>query len=155
MISTPEPRDEPNLIRLFTDPEVRRYLGGPLSQEAAELRVADLIEKGSDGVIREDGEAVGLIWLTLHHSGKDTELSYVLLPEWQGKGVAFRACTEALRFAFHEVGLERVVSETQAANKRSIALLERLGMKEESRLERFNAEQVIYSIYVDDFRIDG
>lgn len=149
MLSSPEPRDAPAMVRLFTDPEVRRYLGGPLSQEAAESRAKGLIEDGEVRVIREDGEAIGLIWLSPHHGGSDIELSFVLLPEWQGKGVAFRACTEALRFAFREGGLERVVSETQAANQRSIALLERLGMTEEQRLERFGAEQVIYVIRAD------
>ncbi|QJE98926.1 GNAT family N-acetyltransferase [Luteolibacter luteus] len=150
MLPAPEPRDAPTLVRLFTDPKVRRYLGGPLSQEAAEVRVAGLIEGAGAGagagVIREDGEAVGLIWLSPHHGSDDMELSFVLLREWQGKGVAFRACTEALRFAFDQLGLERVVSETQVANKRSIALLERLGMNEDRRLERFGEAQVIYAI---------
>lgn len=148
MTAHPEPRDAPVLIRLFTDPEVRHFLGGPLSRAAAEERATGLIHGTDHGasVIREGRDAIGLIWLSPHHGGKDIELSYVLLPEWQGMGHASRACASALRHAFEVMGLPRVVSETQAANSKSVALLERLGMQPERRLERFGAEQVLYSI---------
>ena len=75
----------------------------------------------------------------------------VLLPEWQGGGHAFRACFAALKEAFGCRGLTRVVAETQSANRRCVALLERLGMKLELKLERFGAEQSLYAIRREDF----
>ncbi len=71
-------------------------------------------------------------------------MSYELLPEYWGKGYATEAVEAALGYAFVDLGLERVVAETQAANERSCRLLERLGMKAERKLERFGAKQVIY-----------
>lgn len=43
-----------------------------------------------------------------------------------------------------ETELTSVIAETQLKNKPSCQLLERLGMKEEERLERFGEMQVIY-----------
>ncbi len=51
-----------------------------------------------------------------------------------------------LHYAFDEVKLEAVISETQAKNEPSIKLLKRLGMTLDSTLERFGEQQVIYMV---------
>ncbi len=151
IISELAPCDAGPVIRLFTDPEVRKFLGGPLTPPEAEARAGRLVSeacRGSVWAIRDPGdenrEAIGLVWLGEYRDGVDLELSYALLPEWQGRGLAYRACLEVLSIAFDTRAVNRVVAETQSANARSIALLERLGMKLERRLERFGAEQSIY-----------
>jgi [ribosomal protein S5]-alanine N-acetyltransferase len=147
LLARPSESDHANLVRLFTDAGVRRYLGGPLSEDAAVQRASFLIDRPPDHVwgIRPAAgqDAVGIVWLTPHHEG-GIELSFVLLPEWQGRGLAFRACSEALCLGFGELGLARIVSETQAANTKSIALLRRLGMRVERSLQRFGAEQLLF-----------
>lgn len=87
---------------------------------------------------------MGIVWLTPHHE-VDIELSFVLLPEWQGRGLACRACSEVLRIGFGELRLTRIVSETQAANAKSVTLLQRLGMRLERRLQRFGEEQLLFA----------
>lgn len=150
LLDLPTPTDAEPLIRLFMDPSVREYLGGALSREDAERRVHGIIAGEGDGLVRairsESGAAIGLVWLSPHHGGPDTELSFVLLREWWGRGHAFEATSEGLRHAFEVLRLPKVVSQTQSANRRSIALLERLGMTLERRLLRFGAEQSIYAI---------
>ncbi|MCW1914910.1 GNAT family N-acetyltransferase [Luteolibacter sp. GHJ8] len=150
LLFSPHPDDREAFIRLFTDPELRRYLGGPLSLPQAELRADSIIvgEEAGLSVIRPapDHEAIGLIWLSPYHDSVETELSFVLLPDWQGRGFAFRAASEALMIGFRDLDLPRIVSETQAANVASIALLKRLGMRLERRLERFGAEQLLFAI---------
>jgi ribosomal-protein-alanine N-acetyltransferase len=149
-LDPPCPADSPALIRLFTEPAVRDYLGGPLSFPDAERRVAGILadRSGQVQVIRpESGAAIGLIWLALHHGGPDFEISVVLLPEWEGGGHAYRAARQILSRAFDELALPRVVAETQAANSRCIALLKRLGMKREQSLQRFGATQLLFAIH--------
>jgi ribosomal-protein-alanine N-acetyltransferase len=153
LLSNLLPRDADPVIRLFTDPEVRRYLGGPLTRADAESRMEQLLSDASTGrvwAIRRDpdegSEAIGLVWLEQHRNGIDLEVSFVLLPEWQGRGFAFKACREALAFAFESLSAERVVAETQSANARSIALLNRLGMTLEGHLWRFGAEQACFTM---------
>ena len=46
-----------------------------------------------------------------------------------GEGYATEAAKRALQFGFEELGLEEIVSFTVAANRRSRAVMERIGMK--------------------------
>jgi RimJ/RimL family protein N-acetyltransferase len=78
LLSNLLPRDADPVIRLFTDPEVRRYLGGPLTRADAESRMEQLLSDASTGrvwAIRRDpdegSEAIGLVWLEQHRNGKD------------------------------------------------------------------------------------
>ncbi len=122
--------------------------------EAAASRAEAIIADpgGQVQVIRPDtGEAVGLVWLAPHHDEPDLELSLVLLPEWQGRGHAFRAASQILHHAFHQRGLPRVVAETQSANRRCGALLLRLGMVLERSFQRFGAEQSLHAIRREEF----
>jgi RimJ/RimL family protein N-acetyltransferase len=64
-------------------------------------------------------------------STPEVELFYKLGRPFWGKGYAFEAAREVLRYAFEELRLTRIVTCTHAANLRSIALLHRLGMRVE------------------------
>jgi ribosomal-protein-alanine N-acetyltransferase len=95
--------------------------------------------------LKSDGEFVGMVSLGVHHDGTDTEISYLLLPEWWGQGYAKEAVRAVVDLALGDLGLPRVVAETQTANVASCRLLESLGMRLERRVERFGAEQAIYA----------
>jgi RimJ/RimL family protein N-acetyltransferase len=56
------------------------------------------------------------------------EIGWRLAFEHWGKGYATEAARVALDFGFSEAGLEEIVSFTVPANRRSIAVMERLGM---------------------------
>jgi ribosomal-protein-alanine N-acetyltransferase len=73
------------------------------------------------------------------------EMSYALFPVFWGRGLATEALTQASRLAFSELGLPRIMAETQAKNLRSTSLLKRIGMTEERRVFRFGEEQIIYA----------
>lgn len=150
LVNSCTPADFEDITRLFTDASAREFLGGALDEETAHGRASKILES-TDGVwaIRKAetlDSLAGLLWLAPHHHGTDTEVSYVLLPEATGHGHATHAVLWALRHAFENLGLERVVAETQTRNLRSVRLLERVGMKLESSLVRFDEAQSIYAI---------
>ena len=89
---------------------------------------------------------LGLLSFTTHHNGTDTELSYQFLPEHWGSGYTQEAAEELIRYGFGDLGLDRIVSETQEANVRSRKLLARLGMSLESTGERFGVTQTLYGL---------
>lgn len=58
-----------------------------------------------------------------------TEVGWRLARSAWGRGYATEAARAALRFGFGELGLEEIVSFTALTNRRSIAVMERLGMR--------------------------
>lgn len=143
------PGDLPFLSRMFTCPEVRRFLGGPVDADKADGRSENWIARSFSEPIwairrRPDQAFLGWIILDEHHEGEYMELSYALLPEHWGEGYATEALQLALHRALTDHGLHEVVSETQARNEKSTALLARVGMTEYKRLVRFGEEQVIF-----------
>lgn len=60
------------------------------------------------------------------------EVGWRLAKPFWGRGYATEAARLALDFAFHDLGLDEVVSFTVAANLRSRAVMERLGMQHEA-----------------------
>ena len=142
------PSDIPAAMPLFTDPRVRAYLGGPVSEETARERLAQRCEPGEGeryfAVTLSDGTFVGLIELAPYYDGVRTELSYMFLSDFWGRGLASESIRRVLAYCRTQMKLEQVVSETQAANARSRAMLERLGYIMSEKLVRYGAEQCVY-----------
>jgi RimJ/RimL family protein N-acetyltransferase len=60
------------------------------------------------------------------------EVGWRLAADYWGRGYASEAASAALRHAFTTVRLEEVVSFTVPANRRSVAVMERIGMTSSS-----------------------
>ena len=138
-------------MALFLDPVVRRYLGGPIAPERAtaiaEALPYDSADRGSRAIrLNDDDRLVGLISLSAHHDGSDIEISYMLDPQIWGRGVATAVLRGVIARCGDDLGLDRLVAETQEANAASRRVLEKVGMRPIKTLERFGAPQVIYSI---------
>ena len=73
------------------------------------------------------------------------EVSFVLMPEAQGSGLARAAVAAALLEAWL-LGLAQVVAETQTANTRSVRLLEALGFTAWKEVVRFGKAQTVFVI---------
>jgi len=144
--------DYNDLKKLYKNHEVRKYLGGATDDELIlRNKFAEVLESSSNAyywVIKSinNNEFVGLVTLDKYHDEKNIEVSYQLLPEWWGSGYATEVLNAVIDYSFAELGLIKLVAETQTANISSCKLLERVGMKLESHLDRFNAKQSLYSI---------
>jgi RimJ/RimL family protein N-acetyltransferase len=128
--------DLPAYAALNSDPEVARYLGGPLSRadsdDIAEWAQERYAAEGL-GLLaverRTDGEFVGMCGL--HHQSSvpdDVEVAWRLARAHWGAGYATEAATAWLDHGFTRLGLERVISITDPPNLRSLAVMHRLGM---------------------------
>ena len=93
---------------------------------------------------RQDA-AIGLMVLNPHKDGADYEVSYIFSHSSWGQGFATEATAQIVDHALNDLGLKRVIAETQSANAASCRMLAKLGFSEEARLERFGAEQVIFA----------
>jgi RimJ/RimL family protein N-acetyltransferase len=86
------------------------------------------------------------------------EVGFVFHPDFQGKGYATEASIAVLDLAFAELGLHRVYGRADARNAASIALMKRLGMRQEAHFvhnEIFKGEwgdEVYFAILEDEWR---
>ncbi|GGY44938.1 GNAT family N-acetyltransferase [Streptomyces tanashiensis] len=136
--------DVPAVTRLWTDPEVRRHLGGPVIESVIRIRQRRIVgAAGFHAVVRaEDGVLLGLV--TVEDAGRngETEVSYQFLPEHWGRGYAREAVGAAVARALESA--PSVVAVTQEANHRSRRLLESVGLEHAESFVEWDAHQVLY-----------
>ena len=118
------------IVRMFTDPAVRGYLGGPVPEEKARSNLSGpLGERWGSFLITlsESGTVVGSCMLD--RDGQEFEISYQLLPEHWGHGYAREAVTRVVDWAWKSTEARHIVAMTQTANAASVRLLEVVGMR--------------------------
>jgi RimJ/RimL family protein N-acetyltransferase len=127
-------------VELCADPEVMRFLGGPMSRRGAaqvSQRIADHWEAYGFGlwaaVEPVDGRVAGFTGacLTAWHPSYSHEVEVGWrLARWSwGRGFATDGARLALEPAFRELALDHVYSFVTPRNVRSRAVVERLGMR--------------------------
>ncbi|MFI8293521.1 GNAT family N-acetyltransferase [Streptomyces sp. NPDC085614] len=136
--------DVPAVTRLWTDPEVRRHLGGPVAERIVRIRQQRVVgAPGVHAVVRAaDGVLLGLVTVEPDARDGETEVSYQFLPEHWGRGYAREAVAAAVEQALEST--PGVVAVTQEANVRSRRLLEAVGMIHTASFVEFDAHQVLY-----------
>ena len=87
---------------------------------------------GYQCAIRVDGVLAGVVG---HHCidwpNRLTSLGYWLAADHQGRGIMTDACRTLIDFAFEELDLNRVEISAAAGNRRSLAVIARLGLVDE------------------------
>jgi RimJ/RimL family protein N-acetyltransferase len=131
------PQDLDPLSRLYSDPEVTRYIGGLKTREQAAEMLHDRILAYYDqhpglGVWateeRAGGAFIGIHLLNHIHGEPDIQVGYVLSREHWGRGYATEMCVALLRYGFAELGLPRIVAITDRPNVASQRVLIKAGL---------------------------
>jgi RimJ/RimL family protein N-acetyltransferase len=142
--------------RIFSDPEVVRFLGDgkPLSRVDAWRQMAVILghwELRGYGMWaveeKQSGALIGRIGFWQPEGWPDFELGWTLGREWWGKGYATEGARAALSFAFEDLDREHVVSLIHPENRASIRVAERLGERLEGQTEIFGHAALIYGIH--------
>jgi len=141
--------DTPFLVDLISDPDVRKYLGGvvPEADRPEVVRRYFLETSGAHKWLVESRVghlSLGMVFLGPYRDADDLELSYQFSREAWGQGHGGEAAGRVCSYAREVLCLDHLMAETQTANAASCRLLERLGMVEMRRMERFGASQSIY-----------
>ncbi len=79
---------------------------------------------------KDEGVLIGHVALKMLDQ-QQAEFGFTFSRAYQGKGLAFEAASRLLKYLFTEMGLHRVIAVTDCENEKSIALLNRLGMRRE------------------------
>lgn len=130
--------------RMFTDPEVMRYIGrfphSSIEQTRQKLSSNQRLFPEQGGVrwaitLRERDAFIGSCghW-RLMKEHRRSEIGYDLLPEYWGKGIMTEALRAALRFGFVSLQLHSTEAQIDPENQRSRQVLERLGFRQDGLL---------------------
>jgi RimJ/RimL family protein N-acetyltransferase len=149
------PDDLPTLIRLRSDDDVSRYIGGQRMQspKAIEQRfrfyLACQAQRGYGMSLllrKTDGEVMGWGGLQPLEETGEIEVGYGFdKPHW-GQGYATEMAAAWLRFGFERAGLERIVAVAIPENTASRRVMEKLGMRYERDAEHYGNKCVFYAI---------
>lgn len=147
-------RDAGAVLEVFGDPEVMRYWS---SQEFPDLAAAEayireihehfrartLFQWGV--TLRGSGRVIGTGTLfQLDRTHRRTSLGYVLGRSSWGAGLGAETVATLIRFAFEQLGLDRLEADVDPRNERSLRLLERQGFRREGYLrERFRVRDEV------------
>ena len=128
------------------DPLVMEHFAAPLSGQESDAYArrmqAAIEERGWGNWALEEigGEPfVGFAGLSVPsfeaHFTPCTEIGWRLARSAWGRGYATEAARAALAFGFGELGHEEIVSFTALTNRRSMAVMERLGMRRDGEFD--------------------
>lgn len=152
--------DLEDLHRISNDPLVRRYLW---DDEPVSRATIEGVIRQSTRMFAEDG--AGLFGIRLRGSEalagfcgflrlegmQELELGYELTPRLWGEGLATEAARACLRFAFEEVGMERVIVGADRPNVASLRVIEKLGMTPIGNPNPTAPNDPYYAVYREDY----
>jgi len=140
------PEDREPFARMNADPRVMEFFPSPLTTEQSNAmvdRCTEFMDRNGWGFWAAEllghGTFIGFVGLNNPTAplpfAPCTEVGWRLAFDYWGKGLATEAAREALRIGFEILGLEEIVSFTAVTNRRSRAVMERLGMSDSGLFE--------------------
>jgi ribosomal-protein-alanine N-acetyltransferase len=134
--------DAADVYAYASDPEVARYTLWPShdSEESTRMFLVDLAGPTVVSwaiVMNEEQRVVGMIFLhSFSKRHKKAEIAFnVARRHWQ-KGIATESAQAVVRFAFEQLGLNRVEATCMPGNGGSRRVLEKIGMSKEGTMRR-------------------
>jgi len=130
--------DLPLLRKTLGDPEMTRHLGGPESEEKLverHRRFERLAASGTGHMFRivddETGESVGSVgyWQRDWRGEEIYEIGWMVVPQFQGRGIAAAATAQAIEHARAEGGRSRIHAFPSVDNPPSNAICRKLGFE--------------------------
>lgn len=162
------------VVKLWTDPDVVRYIDEVSTEDELRQEMPDVIKRGANGAIgewcvadRHTGEKLGSVFLLPMSTEKDKniydlldmekvpdgdiEIGYLLRPSACGRGYATEICKRMLRFAFQEALLNEVVASVDEGNVASKNVLEKSGFLNAGRALCWGEETPFYRLSRDEW----
>lgn len=157
------PSDLQDLHRLWTDPEVRRYLfdGEIIPRARVAEEIASSLERFKaqgcglwSAFPRGERELIGFCGYRFFHEPPERQLIYGFAPTHWGRGLATEAARVMIRYGFEELALTRVLASADAVNAASLRVMEKAGMTFEKRVMIGGLDTIYYTLPREAFQPD-
>jgi RimJ/RimL family protein N-acetyltransferase len=132
------PGDFPLVSRLYSDPEVTRFLGGVKDRAGIERLMSERILEYYDRhpglgtwatIERSTGACVGMHVLNYIRGETIVQIGYILFREFWGRGYATEMARPLLRYGFTSLGLARIAGITDLDHVVSQRVLAKIGLE--------------------------
>lgn len=164
------PSDFDQYASYHREPDVYRYLYQPNPSEsellvnfaaALEFKLTANEDEARLAVVgRTEKQVIGEVILKLHSlAALQGEVGYIFNPRFGGKGYATEAVRSILDIGFDDIGFHRIFARLDPANRGSVGVVERLGLRREAHLiqnDFFNGswgDEYIYAVLADEWRV--
>jgi RimJ/RimL family protein N-acetyltransferase len=107
-----------------TEEQARNYLlNGPLKSYKENGYGLSLVEK------KDDNKAIGMCGILNRDNLENPDIGFAFLPDFNGQGYAYEMASATLAYATDKLKIPNISAIVVAENKRSIALLEKIGLR--------------------------
>jgi len=125
-------------VATFSDPVIMKYVGGALSEEAAEALFAGILDSTRTRVFGAwcaecNGQVVG--HGALLREGDDLEVAYILPQSAWGQGYATEIARTLSEYGLNTLGRDRLIATVDTEHPPSLRVLEKIGMSILERVE--------------------
>lgn len=139
--------NEPSFIQNIGDRGVRTLadansyiLNGPVASYARNGFGLYLV------VLKKTNESIGICGLIKRNGLDDVDIGYAFLPKFWSEGYAVESALATKSYAKNVIGLNRIVAITDPANRGSIRVLEKIGLRFE-RMIKLSDDDIELKLY--------
>ncbi|MFP4496868.1 MAG: GNAT family N-acetyltransferase [Vulcanimicrobiota bacterium] len=142
-------------IKLLGDPQVMKYYPHPLNRKETMEWIQKNINRykehgfGIWGAFNKKNKKmlghIGLVNLKIQNKD-ETALAYLLMKEFQGRGLATEGARACVEYAFTNLQRQQVVSAIRPENRPSAKVIEKLGFTPHGQCQLAGFNHVIYVI---------
>lgn len=149
------------LHRLWTDPDIRRYLLDdeivPRSWVVEEVeQVLAAFKKHGWGqwavLLRSTNTMIGFCGYRPFHDPPELQLLYGIAPAYWGQALAPEAAHAMMRYGFENLHFDQIIASTDEPNAASIRVMEKTGMTFDRRITINGLDTLYYVLHRADFR---
>ncbi|MEG4023668.1 GNAT family N-acetyltransferase [Microcoleus sp. S13C4] len=147
------PDDLDDLYRIYSDPEIMKYLARVRTREATEIAIHTMLERWEENnfgmwavVHKIDRKMIGRCGLGFLDQTPEVELGYTLDKVYWNQGLATEASFASLNYGFQILKLERIVAIARPENIASQRVIQKVGMKYEKNAHFYETDVLYYSI---------
>jgi len=155
--------DLEDLFRIYSDPEVMRYVGkGARTRDETKAGLLSMLKHwelhgfGIWAVVdKMDGQLIGRCGLCFLDNTPEVEVGYTFAKPYWGMGIATEASQASLKFGFEVLKLNRIVAIAKPENVGSQRVMQKVGMKYENKAHYYNTDVVYYALLRSAWQPDG
>ncbi|PHR34288.1 MAG: GNAT family N-acetyltransferase [Fluviicola sp.] len=144
-----------------TCPEVMEYLGGPFSGSVEDI--SDMLQENTLGdyekynfgrfavIHKETNEFMGFTGLKYVIELDEVDIGYRLKHKFWRQGYGYESTLPCVKFAFDDLGLDRIISLANPDNIASTNLMKKLGLTYEKEVHIYGDNAVYYALNKSDW----